>query len=143
MKHLHPTMGIPFADSGQRVRRAKLFTTLCLLASFSVVACERRGPPGFQQMPQKATDKWMGRWNGPEGTYLELSRSGDRISIQIKDLDTQRSYQGTARDDSISFVRDGKTETIHAANGEQTGMKWLADKKDCLVIRAGDGYCRD
>jgi hypothetical protein len=25
-----------------------------------------------------ATDKWLGQWNGPEGTYLLLSKSDDK-----------------------------------------------------------------
>jgi hypothetical protein len=24
-----------------------------------------------------------------------------------------------------------------------TGMKWLADKADCVTIRCAEGYCRD
>ena len=35
------------------------------------------------------------------------------------------------------------TETIIATSGKGTGMKWLADKHDCLVIKPGEGYCRD
>jgi hypothetical protein len=36
-----------------------------------------------------------------------------------------------------------KTESIHAGNGEDTGMKWLLDKKNCLIIKYGEGFCRD
>jgi hypothetical protein len=88
-------------------------------------------------------DEWIGRWNGPEGTYLEISKSGDTYEIQIKDLDKVQTYRGTATGDGISFERNGKAETIRSANGEQTGMKWLLDKKNCLVTRYGEGYCRD
>ena len=53
-------------------------------------------------------------------------------------------YKGTGRGDHISFERNGKTETIRATDGDGTGMKWLAGKKDCLVItKESEGYCRD
>jgi hypothetical protein len=78
-----------------------------------------------------------------EGTYLEISKSGDTYEIRIKDLDKVQTYRGTATSDGISFKRNGKAETIRSGNGERTGMKWLADKKDCLVIRKSEGYCRD
>jgi hypothetical protein len=90
-----------------------------------------------------ATDKWIGRWSAPEGTYLELSKSGDKYVIQIKDLDKLHGYEGISTGERISFERNGKTETISAGTGQQTGMKWLLDKKDCWVIRSGEGYCRD
>jgi len=36
-----------------------------------------------------------------------------------------------------------KTETIRATDGAGTGMKWLADRKDCLVVTVGsEGFCR-
>jgi hypothetical protein len=35
----------------------------------------------------------------------------------------------------ISFKRNGQAETIRSGKCERTGMKWLADKKDCLLIR--------
>jgi hypothetical protein len=54
-----------------------------------------------------------------------------------------QTYRGTATADSISFERNGKAETIRSGNGQQTGMKWLADKRVCLVIWLGEGYCRD
>ncbi len=26
---------------------------------------------------------------------------------------------------------------------ERTGMKWLLEKRNCLVIKQGEGFCRD
>lgn len=39
--------------------------------------------------------------------------------------------------------RNGHTESIRAAGGGETGMKWLLDKKNCLTLQAGEGFCRD
>lgn len=86
---------------------------------------------------------WLGRWNGPEGTYLQLDATGGgHYEIRIKDLDAERTFQGVGKDGGIHFERDGKPESIKATNGDATGMKWLAGKSDCLTVHPGEGYCR-
>jgi hypothetical protein len=92
---------------------------------------------------EPVTDKWLGQWNGPEGTFLRLEGGKGRYQITIQDLDGARSYQGNSAGDQIHFDRNGATESIRATNGVGTGMKWLSDKSDCLTIRPGEGYCRD
>ena len=90
-----------------------------------------------------ATDAWVGRWIGPEGTYLELAGANGAYEVTIKDLDAARTFTGAAAGDRIEFRRDGATESIRATNGDATGMKWLAGKVNCLTIKPGEGYCRD
>jgi hypothetical protein len=89
------------------------------------------------------TDQWLGQWNGPEGTYLLLSKNRSKYVIKIQSLDGQATYEGIPAGDRIQFKRDGKTEIIHAGSGGETGMKWLLDKKNCLIIEVGEGFCRD
>ena len=116
------------------------------ILSLLLVGCQQPEPPEVSSAPPgvtKPADRWLGRWEGVEGTYLEITKTDDRYVIEIKDLDKTNVYQGLAFTDGIAFTRDGKTETIHARSGEQTGMKWLASKKNCVVIRYGEGYCRD
>ncbi|MES2681883.1 MAG: hypothetical protein V4650_00040 [Pseudomonadota bacterium] len=57
--------------------------------------------------------------------------------------DGAKAYEGRSKLDHITFERDGKAESIRAGTGADTGMKWLAEKKDCLVIQPGEGFCRD
>ena len=90
-----------------------------------------------------ATDAWVGRWNGPEGTSLEIAPIGSGYEVTIKDLDAARTFIGSAADGRIEFRRDGVPEAIKATNGDETGMKWLAGKTNCLTIKLGEGYCRD
>jgi hypothetical protein len=90
-----------------------------------------------------ATDKWLGQWNGPEGTYLLLSKSDDQYVVKIQSLDGPATYEGVAAGDRIEFKRDGKIESIRAGSGKETGMKWLLEKKDCLIIKQGEGFCRE
>lgn len=101
-----------------------------------VAAEEARGIPVH-------VSEWMGRWNGPEGTYLDISEREIGYKITISDLDGPRDFEGMTAADSITFERDGKEFVIRPGSGAETGMKWLADKKHCLVVQAGEGYCRD
>lgn len=88
-------------------------------------------------------DTWMGRWMGPEGTYLDLSKRDAGYVVTVRSLDGLQTYQGSATDGRIEFVRNGRTESIRAGNGQQTGMKWLLEKNQCLIIKTGEGFCRD
>jgi hypothetical protein len=97
-------------------------------------------PPAW---PNHVADKWLGQWNGPEGTYLLLSKSGNQYIVKIQSLDGPATYEGVATGDRVEFKRDGKTEFIRAASGKETGMKWLLEKTDCLVIKQGEGFCRE
>jgi len=84
-----------------------------------------------------------GRWPGVEGAYLNVAKKGDKYSIEIKNLDKPETFEGTAKGGTIEFTRKGKTETIKAATAEETGMKWLAGEKNCVVITKGsEGYCK-
>jgi hypothetical protein len=88
-------------------------------------------------------DSWLGQWDGPEGTYLRLSKVRDHYAVEIHDLDGSRTFEGFPAGDRIRFIRDGKTEFLAAGNGEEAGMKWLLDRKNCLLTRRGEGWCRD
>jgi hypothetical protein len=88
-------------------------------------------------------DRWLGQWNGPEGTFLKLAGGQGRYDISIQNLDGPRTFTGRAAGQLIEFERDGRPETLRATDGQATGMKWLDGKKDCLTVRAGEGYCRD
>lgn len=90
----------------------------------------------------RATDAWLGQWNGPEGTFLVLSKDGNKYVIKIQSLDGPNTYEGVSAGDRIEVQRNGKTESIRAGNGEATGMKWLLDKTDCLIVKTGEGFCR-
>ena len=84
----------------------------------------------------------MGKWAGPEGTFIEIAAAGDQYQVTIRNLDGPRTFQGVRRGGGIAFQRDGISESIRSGTGADTGMKWLADKSDCLVVKAGEGYCR-
>ena len=113
----------------------KIFIAFAMIGALT--ACQEK------TVPASNLDTWTGQWNGPEGTYLVLTKNNTGYDIKIRDLDGEKTYQGKVAANLIQFDRNGKGETITAGNGIDTGMKWLADKKDCLVIQTGEGYCRD
>lgn len=102
------------------------------------------------QPPHEVTDQWVGRWTGVEGLYLEVRQddsagSGHYLLEMQYGLDANQSgtFEGQATDEGISFSRDDGSQLLRAGDGEATGMKWLAEKEDCLVVQSGEGYCRD
>jgi hypothetical protein len=88
-------------------------------------------------------DAWVGRWTGPEGTYLAIAGADGVYEITVKDLDAARTFPGIGANGGIEFQRDGAIERLKRTNGDETGMKWLAGKTDCLTVKPGEGYCRD
>lgn len=129
-----------------------------ILLSMALTGCERPGhstsaptsempiasaPTTATATPDPA-QAWLGRWNGPEGTYLQLNAADNgSYEVRIKDLDAERTFKGVAKDGAIHFERDGKQESIKPTNGDATDMKWLAGKTKCLTVHPGEGYCRD
>ena len=139
---------------------------IALLLPLAVAACDQpqpgpsatRPPPSAAALaaaeigkaqpaaPDPATD-WLGRWNGPEGTFLALAPGAapDELRMTLKDnLDSQAEYVATVSGERLRFTRNDVIEMVRHGTGAETGFKWLADKKDCLIVVPGrEGYCRD
>ena len=118
-----------------------LLTSVVLMV-FLMGCGDKKSGSGLTNV-EPATDKWLGQWNGPEGTFLRLAGGNGNYAIVIQNLDGPQNFQGSAVDGQIQFERNGVKESIRVTNGADTGMKWLAEKSDCLTIRLGEGYCRD
>jgi hypothetical protein len=102
------------------------------------------GTPAAATTSTPAT--WEGRWNGPEGLFLDIAhRDGGTYELTLKDnLDTEAVYGAQAEGDVLRFTRAGIVQTIRSGTGAETGFKYLADKQDCLIVVANqEGYCRD
>ena len=123
------------------------WATLALL----VIGCEDRKAGSVQVVAAGSSgatltplaDKWLGKWSGPEGTFLQLAGSNGKYEVTIQNLDGPRTFQGQAAGNHVEFERNGVKESLRATNGVETGMKWLSEKSTCLTVRAGEGYCRD
>ena len=90
-----------------------------------------------------SNDRWDGHWQGPEGTYLNIHKNdGSTYDLTIQSLDSKEIYSGVLLGDHIEFMRRGQIETIRRGSGQDTRMKWLLSKSNCLVINPGEGFCR-
>jgi len=127
------------------ISRAFIFPSILLL----LTACNDKATPSTSNAAASvaattiATDTWIGKWNGPEGTFIEIAGDKGNYKITIQDLDGPKQFQGRNNGNEISFERNGTTEVIQPSNGTDTGMKWLDGKSDCLRVRLGEGWCRD
>jgi hypothetical protein len=79
---------------------------------------------------------------GRKVPFSSFQKTGDQYVVVIQDLDGPKRFAGFVDGNRIRFDRDGKTEYISAGDGEATGMKWLLDKKICLLTKKGEGWCR-
>ena len=88
-------------------------------------------------------DSLLGRWAGPGGSSLNVSRKGDTYSIELTNSAGVKSFEGTAKGETIEFIRNGKTEVLKAANGAETGIKEFEKETNCIVITKGtDSFCK-
>ncbi|MES3041090.1 MAG: hypothetical protein V4730_08060 [Pseudomonadota bacterium] len=123
----------------------------CAALALFVTGCDNRNSSSapviaansLSATPVPVADKWLGKWSGPEGTFLQLAGGNGKYEVTIQNLDGPRTFQGSAAGNQIAFERNGVKEFLRATNGAGTGMKWLSDKSDCLTVRVGEGYCRD
>ena len=109
---------------------------LIVLAALAVVERRQRSTRPRQARSSKpklqsnhVADQWLGKWIGPEETYLELSKSGDHYGVMIQSLDGPNTYEGISAPHGIVFQRNGKTDTIHAGNGQDTGMNGSSKRR--------------
>lgn len=91
---------------------------------------------------------WAGKWIGVEGMFVTITPTDPgKYKLQmVATLDDPAqgvSYEGSDAEGGIAFTRAGKAELLRASNGDQTGLKWLAGKKDCLMVQESEGFCRD
>ena len=106
-------------------------------------AANPNASPGADTKPTAKVEAMVGKWNGPEGTYLNITRKGAGYEVEIKDLDAAKKYDGAAKGDAIEFTRNGKTESVKPATGVETGMKGFEKETNCLVVTKGsEGFCK-
>ena len=102
-------------------------------------------PPAPKPRDTSVTDSWVGKWVGVEGLAIDIEPRGaaGRYRLTVHLLDGVEQFAGEADGDVIRFDRNGKPAVLRHVTGAETGLKWLAEKKDCLMIEPGEGFCRD
>lgn len=112
-------------------------------ASVSPAASPATSPSGSPAAAASKVDSLVGRWPGVEGTYLNVAKKGDKYTIEIANLDGPKTFEGSAKGDTIEFTRNGKSEIIKSATGAETGMKGFEKDTNCVVVTKGsEGFCK-
>ena len=88
---------------------------------------------------------WAGKWTGVEGMYATITPAEPgKYKLEMQsDLDTKGTYDGEDSEHGIKFKRGTEDLSLRRGNGDETGLKYLAGKKECLIVKEGEGYCRD
>ena len=112
-------------------------------ASASPAGSPATSPSGSPLAGATKLDALVGRWTGEGGAYLNVTKKGEKFSVEIANLDGPKTFEGTAKGDTIEFTRNGKTETIKPASGVETGMKGFEKETNCVVVTKGsEGFCK-
>ena len=98
--------------------------------------------------PATATHRfadWAGKWTGVEGMYATITPTDPgKYKLEMQsDLDTKGTYDGEDSEHGIKFKRGSEELSLRRGSGDETGLKYLAGKKECLIVKSGEGYCRD
>lgn len=95
--------------------------------------------------PRHRFSSWQGEWLGPEGMFVIIMPvEPGMYQLQMQsDLETLGTYIGQDDEHGIRFTRNGEQLMLRRATGPETGMKWLEQSRTCLMVREGEGYCRD
>jgi hypothetical protein len=88
---------------------------------------------------------WAGKWTGVEGMYATITPAAPgKYKLEMQsDLDTKGTYDGEDSEHGIKFKRGAEELSLHRGSGDETGLKYLAGKKECLIVKTGEGYCRE
>ena len=88
---------------------------------------------------------WVGKWTGVEGMYVTIAAAAPgKYKLEMQsDLDTKGTYDGEDSEHGIKFKRGTEELSLRRGSGDETGLKYLAGKKECLIVKNGEGYCRD
>ena len=135
-------------------------TALALIALLLLSGCSSNAASPSAPAPDTVTeqhpphhqlsDQWIGRWAGVEGLFLDISKDEPAgpghylLEMQYGlDADQRGTFEGQTTAEGIRFNREDGQHLLRAGDGETTGMKWLLEKEDCLIVKTDEGYCRD
>ena len=109
-------------------------------------AVEPANGSGAIVAPPATETAYLGKWIGPEGLVLDVTaKAGGGVAINNQwTLDDKGQFAGSVTAEGLRWMRGNAPVTAVMTDGDATGMKWLAGKKNCLTVTAGsEAYCRD
>jgi hypothetical protein len=100
--------------------------------------------PSATKGPANRFAAWQGRWNGVEGMYVDITPLGGgkyRLEMQ-HGVDAAAIYVGQDDEQGIRFTRNQTPLMIISGPGDESDLRYLKGKKDCLIVKQYEGYCR-
>ncbi len=85
---------------------------------------------------------YMGIWTAANKDTLTITPNGTAYDITIKTSAGSRDFPATLSNGALSFTRDGNSYTLTKGDGTATGVDGLKGKHDCIIVAAGEGYCK-
>ncbi|MCB1537795.1 MAG: hypothetical protein H6865_03685 [Rhodospirillales bacterium] len=101
-----------------------------------------QGQTSAPSAPARVADGWSGRWIGPGDSYL-IVQNEDGYTVTIADQSGLNQYPARPTKAGMEFLRAGKIESLNSGSGADTGVKELARQRSCLIVKPGEGYCRE
>ena len=94
--------------------------------------------------PHRFAD-WAGKWIGVEGMFVTITPGEPgKYKLEMQwGTDPGGSFDGSDSEHGIKFKRGTEELSLRRGSGDETGLKYLAGKKECLIVKDGEGYCRD
>lgn len=85
---------------------------------------------------------FMGKWTGARGATLTIVPNGTGYTLTLSGSAGSHDYPANVSDGTLSFDRDGSTYTLTRGDGTATGEPDLKGKHNCIIVAAGEGYCK-
>jgi len=85
---------------------------------------------------------FMGKWTGVKGATLDIAPNGTGYTLTLTDKAGRHDYPARVADGTLSFDRDGNAYTLTRGDGTATGEPELKGQHDCIIVAAGEGYCK-
>lgn len=119
-------------------------TTETTVVPDETMPAEEAAPTDPATAPHRFAD-WAGKCTGVEGMFVTITPGEPgKYKLEMQsDLDTKGTYDGSDSEHGIKFKRGTEELSLRRGSGDETGLKYLAGKKECLIVKDGEGYCRD
>lgn len=141
-------LGVGLMAAGCNEAREPITVESNVSISFDSDPDGNEADPAIANATATAPD-FAGRWIGPEGMFLDIAADPEvgpgHYTIRNRwglDTEMEGAFKGTVEAGVLRFTRPDGDQTLTPGSGEATGMKYLLDKSDCLIVRTGEGYCR-
>lgn len=133
----------------------KMMLSVCLVLALS--ACQKQPTTTVSESPvttpstttadtpmidQSPASAWVGRWDGQDGSYLDVTAERGHYVVVIRNLDGEQVFLAAPNKAGLSFSRQGEALFLKVADQQASQVPWAKADQMCLMVKQGEGYCR-